>query len=360
MTTTTHVDVAIVGGGQAGLATAYETTRRGLETLVLDAAPEPGHAWRSRWDSLRLFTPARCSALPGLPFPGHPDHHPGKDAVADYLTAYAARFELPVRHASRVQAVDADGDGFRLTTASGTVTAGQVVVASGAFQQPVVPALAAGASADVTQLHTAAYRNPEQLPTGTVLVVGGGNSGVQVAVELAHTGRRVLLATGQPARHLPQRLLGRDIFRWLDAVRAYDLTPDSPRGRRIRTAQLVFGTSRRSLSRTGVGTRPRLTGLGGRTAAFADSSAYDVDAVVWATGFRADHSFVRVEGALDEHRRVRQRAGTGAVPGLWTVGVPWQTTRGSALLGYVGRDAAAVAAGVAADTTAGRQRSLAR
>jgi putative flavoprotein involved in K+ transport len=367
---TTHVDIAVIGGGQAGLATSYELSRRDLQHVVLDAAPEPGHAWRSRWDSLRLFTPAWFSALPGMPFPGDPDAHPTKDQVADYLADYAARLALPVRHGSEVTAVHRADGAFRVETATGSVSATHVLVATGAFQRPVVPALAAGAAPDVVQVHTAAYRRPSDLPTGTVLVVGGGNSGLQVAVELADAGRRVLVAEGARATHLPQRFLGRDIFRWLDAAGAYDVTPDSRRGRRMRGTQLVIGTSRRSLRQAGVERRSRLTGLDGRRASFADGSALEVDAVVWATGFRTDHDFVDVERALDEHGVVRQRAGVGAVPGLWTVGMPWQSTRGSALLGHVGRDAAALADRVAASiagstaastagTTAARQRALA-
>ncbi|HSK26084.1 MAG TPA: NAD(P)/FAD-dependent oxidoreductase [Jiangellales bacterium] len=363
---TTHVDVAVIGGGQAGLATSYELSRRGLEHVVLDAAPEPGHAWRSRWDSLRLFTPAWFSGLPGMPFPGDPGTHPSKDQVADYLAGYAARFALPVRHGIEVTSVRRAGDAFRVETATGAVRAAHVVVATGAFQRPVVPALAAGAAADVVQVHTAAYRRPSDLPAGTVLVVGGGNSGLQVAVELAGNRRRVVVAEGTRATHLPQRLLGRDVFRWLDTAGAFDVTPGSRRGRRMRGTQLVIGTSRRSLRQAGVERRPRLVRLDGTRAAFADGTAVEVDAVVWATGFRTDHAFVDVDGALDEHGAVRQHAGAGAVAGLWTVGLPWQSSRGSALLGRVGRDAAAVADRIAgsaapgtAATTATRQRALA-
>lgn len=367
---TRHVDVAVIGGGQAGLATSYELTRRGLEHVVLDTAPEPGHAWRSRWDSLRLFTPAWFSALPGLPFPGDPDAHPTKDQVADYLAGYAARFALPVRHGSEVTSVRRADGAFRVETATAAVGAAHVVVATGAFQRPVVPTLGAGAAPEVVQVHTAAYRRPAQIPAGTVLVVGGGNSGLQVAVELAGAGRRVVVAEGARATRLPQRFLGRDVFRWLDAAGAYDVTPDSRRGRRMRGTQLVIGTSRRSLRQAGVERRPRLAGLDGTRASFADGTALEVDAVVWATGFRTDHTFVDVERALDEHGVVRQRAGIGAAPGLWTVGMPWQTTRGSALLGRVGPDAADVADRIAgsvagsaaastAGTTAARQRALA-
>jgi putative flavoprotein involved in K+ transport len=159
------LDAIVIGAGQAGLALGHHLARRDADFLLLDAGPEIGSSWRSRWDSLRLFTPAQYDSLPGLPFPAPADTHPGKDDVADYLAAYAAHFALPVRLDSPVLRLHHDGDGsFAVTTPTGTLRAGQVVVATGPFQTPHVPALAQQLDPLVPQLHSAGYRNPPSCP----------------------------------------------------------------------------------------------------------------------------------------------------------------------------------------------------
>jgi putative flavoprotein involved in K+ transport len=188
------LDVVVVGGSQAGLAIAWHLAREGLRFVVLEAAPEIGPTWRSRWDSLTLFTPTQYDALPGMPFPGPPDTYPSKDAVAGYLKAYAAAFDLPVRLNSPVTRLSQTDEGFKIHTQSEVFNARQVVVATGPFQQPFTPSAAQQLDASVTELHSAEYRNPRALPDGPVLVVGGGNSGFQIAEELAAAGRRVDLS----------------------------------------------------------------------------------------------------------------------------------------------------------------------
>jgi putative flavoprotein involved in K+ transport len=334
-------DVVVVGGGQAGLAAAWHLSRSRQRYVVLEAGGQIGHSWRSRWDSLRLFTPAEHDALPGLSFPAPAGTYPGKEAVADYLRDYAATFELPVELNARVTGLHSTGAAFRVETEGREFTARQVVVATGPFHQPLVPALAAGLDSSVTQVHSAGYRSTADLPDGPVLVVGGGNSGFQIAEELAPT-RPVELSLGSTYPALPQRLLGRDLFWWLTRSGLMRATVDSRLGRRMQSrGEFLIGSSRRDLQRAGVRLRPRLVAAAGRTARFADGSSRDVAAVVWATGYRSDYSWIDVPGVLRDGR-VLHRRGVTDVPGVYFLGLPWQHTRGSALLGFVGDDAAHV------------------
>jgi putative flavoprotein involved in K+ transport len=337
-------DVVVVGGGQAGLAAAWHLRRQGMRFRVLEAAGDLGHTWHARWESLRLFTPAEHDALPGLPFPAPAGSYPGKEAVADYLRDYAAAFDLPVDLNARVTRLQRTDAGFRLSTAERTYTARQVVVATGPFQTPFTPPLAAGLDASVTQVHSAAYRSPDALPEAPTLVVGGGNSGFQIAEELATT-RPVELSVGSAYPALPQRLLGRDLFWWLTRLGLMRVTAESRLGRRLQTRETLIGTGRRGLQRAGVRFRPRLLDAAGRTLRFADGSSSEVAVVVWATGYRPDYSWIDVPGVLRDHKVVHSR-GVTDVPGLYFLGLPWQHTRGSALLGFVADDAAHVAAHV--------------
>jgi putative flavoprotein involved in K+ transport len=347
MTVTAHTgaqrrEVVVIGGGQAGLAVGYFLAQQSRRFTILEAAAEPAAAWRSRWDSLRLFTSVRYDSLPGLPFPGDPDSYPGRDDVIAYLTDYARRFELPVEFNSRVQAVRArDGGGFRVELADRTYEADQVVVATGPFQVPFTPPIAAELGPEVVQLHGTQYRSPEDLPTGTVLVVGGGNTGYQISEELARS-RPVHLAIGARQMPLPQRILGRDLFRYLHATGLMYKTVDSRLAKRLKDKETLIGSSPRAARRLGIQLRPRATAAQGRSVTFADGSELAVDGVVWATGFRLDHSFVQLP-VFDDAGRVAHRRGVTDVPGLHFLGLLWQHTRGSALLGWVKDDAQYIA-----------------
>jgi putative flavoprotein involved in K+ transport len=334
-----HLDVLVIGAGQAGLALGWHLRRQQRSFLLVDAGPEVGHVWRSRWDSLRLFTPAEYDALPGLPFPAPAGTYPTKDDVADYLRGYAEAFELPVRVGTRVERlIRADGR-FRAETSTGVITADQVAVATGPFQTPFIPGLASGLADDVAQLHSAAYRDPGRLADGPVLVVGAANSGLQIALELAAS-RPVTVAVGSRPPMLPQRVLGRDLFWWLARLGALTKTADSPLARRMRRkGDLVIGTRPRDLTRAGIDQRPRLVGADGRRVTFADGTGADVTTVVWATGFRPDYGWLDIPGVLDDTGAVRHTRGLTAQPGLAFIGLPWQHTRGSALLGFVQHDA---------------------
>ena len=347
---TRHLDAIVIGAGQAGLALGPHLARRGADFLLLDAGAEVGSSWRSRWDSLRLFSPAQYDSLPGLPFPAPADTHPTKDEVADYLAAYAAHFRLPVRLNSPVLRVHREADGgFAVTTPTEVLRAQQVVVATGPFQTPYVPALAGQADPLLLQLHSADYRNPAQLPAGSrVLVVGAANSGLQIAAELAGT-CSVTVAVGSRPTELPQRIAGRDLFFWLTRSGFFTVPTGSRIARRLRArGDLVIGTRSRELRRCGVAFRPRLTDLSGRTAGFADGTTAEFDAIVWATGYRPDYSWLHVPDVVVDGQ-VRHTAGVAGVPGLYFIGLPWQPSRGSALLGFVGADAAVLSARMADD-----------
>ncbi|MET0399585.1 MAG: NAD(P)/FAD-dependent oxidoreductase [Longimicrobiaceae bacterium] len=343
----TRVEVVVIGGGQAGLAMGHHLMRQGTEFLILDAAPRPGDAWRTRWDSLTLFTPARYSALPEMPFPGEPESYPTKDAVADYLEAYAARFDLPVRSGRRAASLRQTGDGFVIEAGGDRYEAGQVVVATGPFQAPFVPEIASGLAPEVVQLHSAEYRNPAQLPPGDVLVVGGGNSGVQIAEELSRT-HRVHLSVGERLPRLPERLLGRSIFGWLDAAGLLDVTVDSRLGRRMSRTETLIGKSPGMLRRShGVELAGRAVAARGDRVTMAGGTSTRVEGVVWATGFRAEYGWIQAP-VLGARGAPVQRRGVMQVPGLYFLGLPWMHTRGSALIGWVGRDAAYLADRIAA------------
>jgi len=338
----TRLDVVVIGGGQAGLAMAWHLTQRGLRFVVLEAAGEMAQSWRSRWDSLRLFTPAQYDALPGMAFPAPPDTYPDRDAVAAFLRDYAIAFDLPVRLGMRVTGLNRIDDEFEVHAGEDVFRAQQVVVATGPFQVPFVPAAAHGFDPAVTQLHSADYRNPQSLPAGPVLVVGAGNSGLQIAEELVAT-RQVDVSVGQKAPMLPQRLLGRDLFWWLTRIGLMRANTATRIGRRLQArGEFVIGTNRRRLRRAGVRFRRRLVDAQGHTARFADGSTLDVPVVVWATGYRSDYSWISIPGVTADGRVVHRR-GITDIPGLYFLGLSWQYTRGSALLGFVADDAAYLA-----------------
>ena len=344
-----RLDVAVVGAGPAGLAIGHFLARSGRRFAILEAGDSVATAWRERWDSLVLFTPRRYDALPGMPFPGDPDGYPGRDEVIAYLEDYARTFELPVRFRSRVRALSAnDGGGFVLERDDDArVEADQVVVATGPFHIPMMPAVADELAPEVFQAHSAAYRTPAVVPAGTVLVVGGGNTGYQIAKELSAT-HAVHLAIGSRQTPLPQRLLGRDLFWWLTRLGLLDKTVDSRFGRRARNRDTLIGSSPRELERHfGVGLKPRVVGASGRIVRFADASELTVDAVIWATGYRPDHSWIDLD-LTDADGRLRHDRGVSDLPGLYFLGLSWQHTRGSALLGWVKDDAEFIAARIEA------------
>jgi putative flavoprotein involved in K+ transport len=358
-------EVVVVGGGQAGLAIGYHLADQGRHFTILESAGEPAAAWRTRWDSLTLFTPVRYDSLPGLGFPGDPDSYPGRDDVVEYLTDYAQRFDLPVEYDSRVRSIRPSSNGYSVDAPGRTYEAEQVVIATGPFQVPRVPAIAQELHPAVMQFHSSEYRSPEALPPGPVLVVGGGNTGFQIAAELAAT-HEVHLSIGSRQMPLPQRFLGRDLFRWLEGSGVMRRTVDSRIGRRMKDRDTLIGSRPRALRRRhGVRLHDRTVATSGSGVTFADGSAVTASTVVWATGFDVDHAWIDAP-IFDAAGRVNHERGVTDAPGLYFLGLPWQHTRGSALLGWVKDDAAYIAdrigsfprgASTAAATVGSRDRS---
>jgi putative flavoprotein involved in K+ transport len=345
-----RLEVAVIGAGQSGLAIGHLLAKQDRHFSLLEASDSIGAAWRGRWDSLVLFTPRRYDGLPGLQFPGDPDGYPGREEVVDYLESYASTFDLPVRLNSGVQSVAPADEGFSLDLGARTLQADQVVVATGPFQIPNVPGFAADLGSDVAQMHSTGYRRPSDVPEGTVVVVGGGNTGFQIAKELSAT-HSVHLAIGSRQTPLPQRVLGRDLFWWLTKTGLIKKTVESRIGRRARDRDTLIGSSPRDAKRHGVAIEPRVVGVSDRAVILADGRELDVNAVIWATGYRPDYSWIDIP-VLDQHGRVLHRRGVTDYPGLYFLGLTWQHTRGSALIGWVKDDAEFIAGHIAANADA--------
>ncbi len=332
-----RVEVIVVGGGQAGLTAGYYLKEAKVPFLILDAGPRVGESWRRRWDSLTLFTTDRYSSLPGLAFPDDSEHYPSKDELADYLERYAGEFDLPIRHERRVSALEPADGGYRLETEAGEYGAEQVIVATGAYQRPHIPAISERLSDDVTRLHSAEYRNPGQLTMSRVLIVGAANSGAQIAEDLAAT-HDVHLSRGTRIPRLPLRLLGKSVHWYGDHLGLIAAPLDSWRGRTQR-GDLLIGTSLGQLKRRhGVTLHGRTVDAGGRTVTFEDGEELEVDAVVWATGYRPDYSWLRAP-VLDAQGMPVHERGVTPSPGLYFLGMKNQYSRGSSLIAWVTHDA---------------------
>ena len=333
-------DVVVIGAGQAGLSMAWYLARRGVRYLLVDAGSSIGESWRTRYDSLRLFSPAQYDGLPGADFPAAPDTYPGKDDVAGFLSHYAEQNAFPILRDTTVTRMTQAGGAFELHTTAGTIRARQVVVATGACHRPSTPSLAADLQG-VMQLHSADYRRPSDIPAGRVLVVGAANSGLQIAADLAGT-HEVTVAVGSRPPAVPQRIAGRDLFWWFSRLGLMSLRPGSALAKRIRArGDVVIGTKPRDLAAQGVDFRPRLVGASGNMARFADGTEQRIDVVIWATGYRPDYSWIDIPGSAGADGQPLHAEGRSLTArGLWFLGLPWQRSRGSSLLGFVQDDAA--------------------
>jgi putative flavoprotein involved in K+ transport len=343
-TTTSVLDVLVIGAGQAGLALGYQLKQTGQAFMLVDKYDRIGESWRRRFDSLTLFTPRSYSALPGLSVAGDPDGYPTKDEIADYLKTYARHFDLPVALGTEITRLEQTGDLFRATTSAGTVlTARSVVLATGAFQQPAIPVFGARFATNVVQLTPETYRNPRQTPSGTVLVVGDGATGRQIARELSTT-HLVYLSTGRPRKVSPHRVLGKSVFWWMDKLGILTMSPNSRIGRKLKETDPFPGKDLAldKLRRGGVSVVGRLSEVDGQRVSFADGQSAEIDAVIWATGYRDESDWVVIPEIKDARGGFGHDQGLSPIPGLAFIGRSWQRSRGSALLTGVGEDAAFV------------------
>ena len=347
-----HLEVAVVGGGQAGLAMGYYLREQGLRVAIFERGDSIAPAWRERWDSLTLFTPRRYSTLPGLPFPGDPDGYPTRDEVIAYLERYAETFELPIKLNSEARRLSHEGGRFVLEVGGRTVTADQVVVATGPFQTPFVPKFAQDLDPGVWQVHSTGYRQPGDVPGEEPCSWSGAETRASDRQgAFGHT-HKVLLSVGSKQKPLPQRIAGRDLFWWLTTTRLLSTTVESRLGSKLQHRDTLIGSSPRELKRRyGVELKPRALDAAGRTVRFEDESELEVDAVIWATGYRPDVSWIDLP-ILDSNGRLRHRRGVTDVPGLYFLGLTWQWTRGSALIGWVKDDAAFLTERLAASNEA--------
>lgn len=356
-----HIETVIIGGGQAGLAVGYHLARRGLGFIILDADARIGDAWRTRWDSLRLFTPARYDGLPGMPFPGAAFAYPTKDAMADYLESYAARFKLPVKLGVRVDKLSKQGARFVVAAGDLRFETENVVVATGGYHGPRIPGFARELDPAIRQLHSSEYRRPSQLHAGGVLVVGAGNSGAEIALEVSRSHRTWL--SGRHPGSEPTRAgsrVDRLVTPVIWFVFSHVLTVNTPLGRkaatqvrshglplaRIRPADLLAAGVERIHART-VGARDGQPLLD-------DGRVLDVRNVIWCTGFRPDFGWVALPIFDDDGAPIHERGVVATQPGLFFVGLFFQSAATSSLVGGVGRDAAHIAEAIMSRATQGR------
>jgi putative flavoprotein involved in K+ transport len=344
-----HFETVIIGGGQAGLAAGYHLKKRNRPFVILEASERIGDSWRRRWDSLRLFTPAKYDGLPGMRFPAKGWSFPTKDEMGDYLQSYAERFDLPTRTSVSVECVSRDGDRFVVDCGDQRFEADNVIVASGAHRAAKVPAFAGELDPRIVQMHSSEYVAPSQLQDGGVLVVGVGNSGAEIAFELSRTHATVL--AGKEAGQIPVRHGGfaaRFVLPVIRFLGYHVLTRKTLIGRKVgpklaHQATPLIRTKSKDLAAAGVERVPRVAGVRNGLPLLEDGRVLDVANVVWCTGFRQDFSWIELRVFADEGEPVHERGVVHAAPGLFFVGLIFQYAIASDVLPGVGRDAGHVA-----------------
>ena len=347
-----RVETVIVGGGQAGLATGYHLNQQGRPFVILDAQDRVGDAWRTRWDSLRLFTPARYSGLPGLRFPASAWSYPTKDHMADYLETYASTFELDVRTGTAVITLARGDDGFVLSTTASRFEADNVVVATGAHRIPKVPAFADELDPGIVQLHSSEYRRPSQLRDGGALLVGAGNSGADIAMEIVRD--RPTWLSGRDTGHVPVRIEGpgKVVFPLVRFIGHHVLTIRTPMGRKARVklksrGDMLVRVKPKDLLAAGVERVPRVASVRDGQPVLEDDRVIAANNVIWCTGFRSDFSWIDLPVLGEDGEPMHERGVVASEPGLFFVGLPFQYSASSDVLPGIGRDHAYIAKQVA-------------
>ena len=342
----------VIGGGQAGLAVGYFLSRQGENFIILDKNSQTGDAWRCRWESLRLFTPSQFDSLPGMRFPTSKNYFPSKDEVADYLEEYARQFNLPIRHNVNVDSLRRTEQGYHISTGTVSFSARNVIVATGPFQLPYTPSFTSQLDPGIFQMHSSAYFNPKQIPVKSVLVVGAGNSGAEIALELSKTGKRVWLSgrdVGRVPANSPLGKLfdGRLIWWFMTNL----LTVDTPIGRKMQAGVVHHGTplgraQRDEIADAGIILTPRLSGIQSGKPQLEDGRILPAEGVIWATGFQPDYRWITMPILDKRGFPLHSRGVARGAPGLYFIGLPFQTGLSSALLGGVGKDAEYIASQV--------------
>jgi putative flavoprotein involved in K+ transport len=345
-------DVIVIGGGQAGLSVGHHLARLGVSFVILDAHPRLGDSWRARWDSLRLFTPARFNALDGMPFPAPPHSFPTKDEMGDYLESYAAHFRLPVRTGTRVEHLSREGERYVVLAGEKRFESPHVVVAMSSYQRPRVPAFASELDPRIHQMHSIDYLRPAQLPAGDVLIVGAANSGAEIALDLIRAGRRVWVSGRNPGEipfpiesPFALTVITPIVFRvFFHRI----MTVDTPIGRRLRPKFMSKGlplirTKFGHLRSGGATLVPRTEGVSDGRPRLADGTVLDVASVVWCTGFDIGPEWIDLPVFDDRCEPVQSRGVVPNEPGLYFVGPHFLYSASSTMIHGIGRDAQRVA-----------------
>jgi putative flavoprotein involved in K+ transport len=342
----------VIGGGQAGLAAGYFLALQNENFIILDKSSRSGDAWRCRWESLRLFTPSQFDSLPGMQFPAAKNNFPSKDDVANYLEDYARQFHLPIRHNVNVESLRRTEQGYQISTGKASFSARNVIIATGPFQLPYTPSFASQLDPGIFQIHSSAYFNPKQIPGKSILVVGAGNSGAEIAIELAKAGKKVWLSGRDVGRVPANSPLGK-LFdgRFIWWVMTHLLTVDTPIGRKIQAGAVQHGTplgraKRDEIAAAGVTFSPRLSGVQAGKPQLDDGRTLPADGIIWATGFRPDYRWINLPICDERGYPLHARGVAQGAPGLYFIGLLFQTGLSSSLLGGVGKDAQYIAAQV--------------
>jgi putative flavoprotein involved in K+ transport len=355
-----HFDVIVIGAGQSGLSVGYHFARRGLRFAILDANARVGDTWRNRWDSLRLFTAARFDGLVGMPFPATRFSFPTKDEMADYLESYAQRFALPVFSSVRVERLSREGDLYVVEAGERLFVAPHVVVAMATYQKGRVPQFAEALDSGILQLHSSNYKNPEQLRPGAVLLVGAGNSGAEIALDIARDGRwrgaefAPVYLSGRSTGHVPFRINGLFARRFLVPLVLRGifhrlLTLDTPLGRKARPKIVSQGgplirVRPEDLTQAGIHRVPRVAGVRHGMPLLDDGRVLQVSNVIWATGFHPGLEWIDLPIAKDAHGDpVQWRGVVPSEPGLYFVGLHFLYAFSSTMIHGIARDARHVA-----------------